>query len=238
MATKLFPQDHELPQQEPGDGEALYRVAETVAGLVPAGVGTLLFRQLVQSPLERRMGEWREEVGASLRELEARKGVDLAALGEDQQFLDAVFAASQAAMKTSRAEKIAALRNAAINAALPDTRPDETLQHLFIGLIDRFTPWHLRFLKLIQNPTEYLRAANLRYEGHIAGSLDALIQLAFPELHGQRETYDQIWADIHASGLTGTPGLHTMMTPNGVMQKRTTPLADAFLRFIESPIEP
>ena len=103
-------------------------------------------------------------------------------------------------------------------------------------MIDRFSTWHLRLLKLFSDPPSYLRAHRVSYEpAAVAGSLSNVVEMAFPELRGQRDLYDRVWSDLHANGLTGTPDLHTMMSGGGTIQKRTTAFGDSFLRFIEEP---
>lgn len=229
----LFDPPTDPPKEEPGDGEGLYRVAEAAVSLIPGGAA--LLNHILQRPLERRLHEWRQGVGEKLRELEQSKGVDVEGLGADPQFIDAVLAATQVALRTSQTEKLKALRNAVLNAALP-TRPDETLQQLFIEMVDRFTPWHLRLLKMFHDPAGYMGRVGRTYKPAISASLGALIETVFPELAGRRELYDRLWADVHAAMLTDTPSLSGMMTPEGATQKRTNALGDKFLAFIEAPM--
>jgi hypothetical protein len=92
-----------------------------------------------------------EEVGNALQKLEAERGVQLEDLQTDETFIDTVMQASQAAMRNSQDEKRRALRNAVMNAALPNA-PEQSLQELFVAFIDLFTVWHLRVLKLFQDP--------------------------------------------------------------------------------------
>ena len=54
---------------------------------------------------------------------------------------------------------------------------------------------------------------------------------------GKRALYDQIATDLNARGLIdGGSFLHAMMTPNGMVSKRTTTLGDEFLTFIADPL--
>lgn len=56
-----------------------------------------------------------------------------------------VLQATQIALRTHQTEKRMALRNAVMNAALPQA-PEEGLQQMFLHFIDTFTEWHLRLL--------------------------------------------------------------------------------------------
>jgi hypothetical protein len=63
-----------------------------------------------------------------------------------------VFAqAAQAAIRTHDQEKLDALRNAVLNTAL-GKEPDKDRQAIFLSLLDRLQPAHLRILKTFQHP--------------------------------------------------------------------------------------
>jgi hypothetical protein len=82
-----------------------------------------------------------------------------------------------------------------------------------------------------------LVAKGLKANFYMGGSAQ-VIESVYPELNGHRQFYDQIVTDLHARGLLDSPPsfLHTMMTGNGMVAKRTTPLADSFLTFIADPL--
>ena len=70
------------------------------------------------------------------------------------------------------------------------------------------------------------------------GGGSQVLEDVYPELKGQRELYDQISSDLNARGLFNSPHfLHTTMSAQGMVSKRTTPLADRFLDFITSPVD-
>jgi hypothetical protein len=59
----------------------------------------------------------------------------------------------------------------------------------------------------------------------------------YPVLRGNGEFYDQIATDLFARGMLNSPSfLHTSMTGNGMVAKRTTAIADGFLEFIAAPL--
>ena len=59
-------------------------------------------------------------------------------LYDNEAFVDAVARGVQAAIRTGQQEKRAALRNAALNAAL-NLVPDEAERQMFLELVERFT---------------------------------------------------------------------------------------------------
>jgi len=182
-----------------------------------------LFHLLIQPPLEKRRIEWMSSVGEKLIELET-KGFKLEDLQSDQQFVSAVMHASQVALRTHQEGKLDALRNAIVNIAQGQA-PEDTLQHIFLDLVDSFTELHLRILKIFQKP---LSPPNI-----LMGNLSLVLEHIIPELRGHDELYDQIWKDLYSRGLVNTDGLNGIMSVHGLTQKRTSSLGDSFIRFIE-----
>ncbi len=77
-------------------------------------------------------------------------------LVENEAFVSTTVQASYAAIRAHQAEKLAALRNAVLNSALP-TAPNDSLQQIFIKWVDELTVEHLRFLELFRDPKGWLR---------------------------------------------------------------------------------
>ena len=218
---------------KPTGADATYAVVKAAISTVPAlgGPAAELFTALIAPPLERRKQAWMEEIAQALRELENQGRISIEDLSEDEIFIDTLLQASEAAIRTHQAEKHAALRNAVLNSTLPSP-PDESLRQLFLSFVDQFTVWHLRLLKLFQNPKELSREPTRGY----IGGLSSILEATYPELRGKRGFYDQIWRDLYLRGLVNTESLHSMMTASGLTAKRTTELGDRFLRFIDEPM--
>jgi len=228
----IFDQEHQPPESDGADaGYAIVRAALGSIPVVGAAAQELL-QSVIAPPLLRRQQEWAEDLARAVRRLEKEKGLRPEQLRDDPAFVDAVLAATQAALRTSQTEKRRALLNAVSNAALPGA-PDLAEQQMFIALVDRMTDWHLLLLALFQNPKERLLATD--YRPAITSSLGAAIEAAYPELRGRRELCDHLWSDLGASGLCKSSSLNTMMSPEGTLQKRTTALGDRFLAFVRSP---
>ena len=173
----------------------------------------------------------RNTTGERLKQLEQDRGVKLEGLQDNDVFIDTVLNASQIAMRHSQQEKRAALRNAVLNSALPDP-PEQSLQQMFLGLVDSLTVWHLRTLKFFQSPNTWATQNGKRLSGN---SIHSVLVNAFDDLRENRDFCDAIWRGLHARSLVNTDSMHTMMTADGAQAKRTTPMADSFLAFIEEP---
>ncbi|WP_421445732.1 hypothetical protein [Agrobacterium tumefaciens] len=217
-----------------------YEVARTTvdaaASAIPGGsyaVGKIVER-FVAAPLQKRRDEWFERVGSGLRELEERlQGFDPASLDENEDFVSAVFEATQAAMKTSRHEKLEALRNGILNIAAGQTI-DEVLRGTFFSYIDRFSPAHIRVLKLLSDPASSAEMREFAQNTYMGSQLSGLQKATpFLDLGGLK----RILADLDREGLADTGSLNAMGTSQGLLSKRSNNDGDAFLRFVANPFE-
>ena len=212
----------QVPKKTKGD--AAHAIAKAGLSAIPVigGSAAELFQNVIQPPLEKRRIEWMQQVGEKIQELE-ENGLKIEDLQENEEFISAVMHASQIALKTHKNEKLKALRNAILNIAKGQA-PEETLQNIFLNLIDSFTELHICILKLFQNPEP---PPNLSM-----GGLSDVIEHNIKELRGRQDLYDQIWMDLYSHGLVNTDNLHVTMTVHSLRQKRTTGMGDAFLKFI------
>jgi hypothetical protein len=217
-------------------GDVAHALAKGVISAVPfaGGPAAELFALVISPPLERRRDEWMNELAEALKVLEEEGRVTGERLRNSEQFITAALQATQIALRSGPGEKRQALRNAVLNSALPNP-PEESEQQYFLRLIDDLTPWHLRILGLFADPEAWYERAG-RTPQFSAGSLRALLEDAYPELRGRRDTYDQFWADLRARGLVTTDHLHTMMTGGGLFHRRATTLGERFIKFVSSPL--
>ena len=214
----------QVPQRSKGDvAHAIVKAGLSAVPLV-GGPAVELFQYLVQPPLDKRREAWMKEVGEKLQQLE-KKGLDLDKLLDNEPFISAVMQASQAALRTHKAEKLAALRNAVLNIATGQA-PEETVQYLLLSFVDQLSEMHLRIIKVFYAPEAP--------PGLSIGGLGNVLEHNIPELRGQRELYDQLWRDLYGRGLVNTDGLHVTMSGNGLIQRRTTGLGEALLKLISS----
>jgi|SRR5437868_1614394 len=223
---------------EPSAGDYAYALTKGGLGGIPI-VGSLaseLLGIIVTPPLEKRRQKWMTEVGIKLKELEGKNKIDLAALAENEQFIDTVLVATTFAIKTSEEEKLKAFKNAILNTALGESS-DKTKAQIFLNLLDTFTVWHIKILHLFDDPSRWFENAGRTPPRYMMGSLSTILIDAFPPLSRQQELLDVIWRDLHDNGLHNTGSLMATMTGNGLLANRTTQLGQDFLKFISSPQE-
>ena len=110
-----------------------------------------------------------------------------------------------------------------LNSALPG-RPEDSTQQTFVALVDQFTEWHLRFLKLFQDLRGWARRHNVTLPSLMAGSPANILKAAYPELQGRQSFHGQIWKDLWQRGLVNTDSLERLMSGEGAVGKRTSEL--------------
>ena len=213
-------------------------VARAVVSLVPVVGGPLqvVFENLFVSPTERRKDAWFQQLADVLKEVESQVAeLTPEKLGQSEAFVTVAMHATQIALRNHQKAKLDALRNAVLNAALPNP-PQEDEQMIFLRLIDQLTPWHLRVLSVLDEPIRWMERHGVSNPGLGMGGPSMVLERCIPEFRGQRDTYDQIVRDLQSEGLLAQGQfLHMTMTAVGMVQSRTTDRGKRFIRFITSP---
>lgn len=149
---------------------------------------------------------------------------------QSDEFAAFVYQASQQAALTQSDEKIAALRNAVVNIAL-GADPGEDRRLIFLRAVSEFTPTHLRLLKIMQDPCDFVEKTGVE----TAPSpliMEQVLQIAFPDFLDNEDFYKLIHHELGQRGFVPervNSGTFMMQS-----DKITTPFGDAFLAFIES----
>lgn len=215
-----------------------YAIAKAGLGSIPlvGAVASELLQLIVTPPLEKRRSEWMEQIGQKLKTLEENQSIDLNDLQENEIFIDVVLQCTQEVIKTSEKEKIGYFQNAILNTAIGEN-PEIAEIQIFLKFISDFTVWHIKILKLFDEPNEWFENNNKTIPNFMSAGLSNILEIAYPELKGRRQFYDLIWDDLERAGMHKTSGLHASMTGSGLMASRTTDFGKKFLDFItDNPI--
>lgn len=222
-----------LPKRSATD--IVHLIARAGLSMIPVfgGAAKETFVAIVAPPIVKRQEEWMERIGKDLLELEEKvEGFDFEALVKNQTFITTVLYATTMAIRNHQEEKIEALRNAVLNAALPSP-PDEDLQLMFLNFVDSFTPNHMKILKFFDDPKTWAENNKINLTNFAAGSPSAILERAFPQL--RKDFYDLVVKDLSDKGLMEGQSLHVMMTGPGAIASRTSQIGKRFLSFISSP---
>jgi hypothetical protein len=124
-----------------------------------------------------------------------------------------------------------ALRNAVLNSAALDA-PDADTQAIFLNLIDRFTPSHLRLLALWDDPPAWFASHGLAPpQAGMAASRTQTVEVGLPEMQGRKDFYGLIASELGSAGML-TASLSGMVSPTSLMDRLTTDFGRQFVRFI------
>ncbi|MBY0242007.1 MAG: hypothetical protein K2X55_22115 [Burkholderiaceae bacterium] len=229
----------EKPPTDKSKGDVAREVGRAIVSLIPAAGGPLqvAFENLFASPLEQRKQAWLEQLSEVLTEVERRvENLTPEKLALNEVFVTVVMQASQVALRNHQQEKREALKNAVLNAALPNP-PHEDEQLTFLRLIDQLAPWHLRVLAVLDNPELWMQRNHIQNPGWSMGGVSNVLEHCVPELRGQREIYEQIVRDLQSDSLMGQGQfLNITMTAGGMMESRTTGRGKRFINFISAPV--
>lgn len=223
-----------LPQ--PGVGDHAYTVVKAAVSAIPGvgGSAAELMGLVIAPPLVKRRDEWLVSIAQGLQDLEARvAGFSIGAVASNDVFITAVLHATAVAVKNHQKEKLAALRNAVLNAALPNS-PNADLQLLFLRWVDSLTPMHIGLLSLLSNPETWQYSELPNNLPGAMGTVKNVMYLGYPALYAQGTVADKVMNDIASEGLVGNPSAHQV---DGciVLAPRVTELGMNFLAFISEP---
>jgi hypothetical protein len=212
-------------------------ITKAAASSVPVvgGPAAELLGLVYGPPLEKRREKWMDELADVVNELQQKvENITPESLSQNESFISMSLRATEIAMRNHQKDKLAALRNAVLNAGLK-IGIDETIQQIFLNHIDALTPSHLKVLKFFRNPVAWAHSHGIHYPNWTMGAPSTVLEIGIPELSGRRPFYDQLIADLNQRGLLSDSGIHTMMTGQGMLQSRTTDLGDSFIEFISDP---
>ena len=223
-------------------GDVGHALAKGIIGGIPiplgASVASEIFNLVIAPPLTKRRDEWIESIAEGLKKLEEKVGgFKMENLSQNEQFITTVMQASQAAIRNHQKEKLEALKNAVLNAALPSA-PEEYLQLIFLNVADTLTTWHMRILKFFDNPEIYIKEANIKIPDWEEISPIGVFFHLYPRFQDQLPIFNlmiQDLADIRE--LLSEDKIRERMKKMAYLSiSHTTNLGKQFIKFITSPI--
>jgi len=228
----------EKPKQTVGDvGHSLLKGALSGVPLA-GGLASEIFNLIMAPPLTKRRDEWMISIAEGLKGLEEKiEGFKVEDLSKNESFVTTVMHATQAAIRNHSKEKLEALRNAVLNAALKN-EPDEDMQMMFLNWIDDFTPWHLRILYFFDSPEKWLKLSEYEFSNIAEASPLDLFFHVFPELKDRPQYFELLLQDLAdlKELLSEEKIRQKMQRPAYLRFSHTTNLGKLFLRFISSPL--
>ncbi|MBX4258550.1 hypothetical protein KTC96_18920 [Clostridium estertheticum] len=227
-----------MDDMKPTKEDVVYTIAKAGISSIPivGGAASEIFSAILTPPLTKRREKWLNEIAERLQALEENiPEFKIESLSENDMFITCILQATQSAIRNHQQEKLIALRNTVLNAAITSSI-DDNIQLMFIQFIDALTPWHLKVLDLFNNPLEWFNRNNVPTPNILMGAPAQILELAFNDLKGRRPFYDQIVKDLYSRGLMNTDSLHITMSGSGIIASRTSEMGKMFIRYITSPV--
>jgi hypothetical protein len=222
---------------KPSSGDLAHTIAKAGLSAIPVigGPAAELFSAIIVTPLSKRRDKWILSIAEGLKRLEEEvKGFKIEELSKNEMFITTVMQASQAAIRNHQKEKLESLRNAILNAALPEP-PKEYLQERFIIFIEIITSWHLKVLYFLDEIFEF------EIE-HPDEDLEEIVRYAlknkFPELwEYNSQFYRHLVKELYDYGLIEMNVLTVGNILQHISSSGTTDMGKKFLKFIRSPLK-
>lgn len=199
--------------------DAIVGTAKGVISTIPgASILVAIADEIQNGILQERFTKWKDAVDQKLNEID---NLNIAELSKNEVFATVLLLSAQLALKTNSAKKIY-LANAVKNSAIKDYSEEQVI--IMLNCIEKYTVEHIRLLRFLQDPSDYNPSDSI-----MMGSPMRIFDDYYPN---RIKDYDSIiMRDLFFDGLTNTESLNGMMTLQGCLAKRTTPLGDEFIDF-------
>lgn len=244
MTDKCLTADEKIRFPSATKGDAAYTLTKAGISAIPVIGGPVaeILSAVIAPPLSHRRDEYIRSLAEGLELLQEKvEGFKIENLSTNESFVTTVLQATQVAIRNHQKEKLDALRNAVLNAAL-GIDIDEDIQCMYLNFIDELMPWHLRLLKFLDDPKEWIAKNQIALPNWNSWEMGFVITAVFPELESRREFYDQMGKDLHSRGLTDVSNFHVTIKSSGFFGQSanniggsTTDMGHAFIDYITQP---
>ena len=201
-------------------------VKDTIIGVAKAGVtmfvpGSSLFVTLLDElrsgEYQRRFDDFKAKVDEQIKMM---KDVQLQQLKDNQLFATVIYIAGQLALKTGEVKR-KLLANAVANTPSCTLSEDHVL--IMLNCIEKYTIRHIRMLRFLKNPKEYLKK----------DYYSSVMQIYYDYYSKENEALDRIIIrDLYTDGMINTDSMFVTTTVQGCLEKKTTCLGDSMIDFL------
>jgi hypothetical protein len=168
--------------------------------------GDKILASVLGNSLSKRRDEWLKTLAEKVQELLRKKNLTVEDLQNNDKFIDAVFQATQIALRTSQKEKIEALKNAIVNVAIDDYW-DDSLVPMYLNLIDQLTPIQINMLSFFDvNSWEELDEKTNGHRNSMGTSNYNAVEffVTYHNLNTVTEKANLFWKNLESFGLVSS----------------------------------
>lgn len=210
--------------------DRLRTVIEAAVSLVPVSGSLVKLAELVVPSLDKRREAWAQEVAILLNNLQENQ-LTSKKLATDEEWISAVFEASQVAMSTHVKTKLQMLRQLLENMAIKKSNgPETVIIRRFLRFIEELDEEHFLVLKYASNPSDWFDKYNIIKPNVMVGSQRHILELA--ELGLPDDTLSIILNDLLARNLITIDDYSPTVSGSSIYENFTTPLGNQLLDWI------
>lgn len=216
-------------------------IVEYLTNIFKAGLGTShplgaiiasLMGDYIPSKKLKRIEQFATQIANDLQSLENRVNEDMIKTDEFAFVFEQCF---KGAAENYQKEKLNAFRGILINSAIGIDLSDYEKEY-FLNLINNLSVLHIRILKFLAKPTEYLNENNIS-QNQIQGGFKSIFKTAMPDV--DTKLVESAFGELHQYGFLNTRKdiFYTMTSGQGLhlLGDRTTDLAKKFINFCTLP---
>ena len=210
-------------------GEHLLNILKAALATAPfaGGIASLMSDYIPSSKIER-LEKFTETIGKDLEHLQLQ--VNEAAINTDE-FAYIFEACFKGVADNYQREKIQAFRAILVNSAISNDPVVEESQY-FLNLVSSLTTLHLRILKFMAMPEEYLSEVGIPFD-QVLGGFQDMFSLVFSGV--DIEVVKMTFGDLYNNGFLTTDKsiFNTMTAGQGLdlLQGRVSELGNKFINF-------
>ncbi len=235
--------DHDKPLTIRVEAALARNPGEHILNLLKAGLATTpfcggiasLMSDYIPSSKMERLAQFAERLAADLNALQDQVREDRLLTDEYAFLFEKSF---RGVAENYQEEKLDAFRAVLVNSAIgADFAEDEN--EFFLNLVSNLSVLHIRMLRFMANPTDYLDAHGIPQEG-IRGGFSQFFPVAIPGVN--IEVIKSAFGELHQYGLVTTDkSIFSTMTSGQGLQllgDRLTDLGKRFIAFCTVPPHP
>ena len=210
--------------------DRLRTLAEATVSLAPMSGPLVKLLELLVPSLDKRREAWAQEVTILLNNLQENQ-LTPEKLVTDEEWISAVFEASQVAISTHVKTKLQMLRQLLEHMAIKQPRGEkEVIVRRFLRFIEELDEEHFIVLKYASDPSGWFATKGIDKPSTISGSRSIIIKSA--KLNISENIRSIILNDLATRQLITIDGFTTTVSKYSLYDKFTTSLGDQLLDWV------
>jgi hypothetical protein len=214
-------------------GEHIFNIFKATLASLPIGasVASLLTDYIPNSKFKR-ISEFAKQIAEDLKRLSEKVNKDYITKDEFAYMFEQSF---RGVAQNYQREKIDALRGILLNSAIrQDVRQEE--KEFFLSLVNNLSVLHIRILKFLANPRDYVQEQEID-PNSVQGGFRDIFRTLMPEI--DTSIIESAFGDLFQLGLIGTNKtiFNTMTSASGLnlVGDRAEALGRKFIEFCKAP---